>query len=556
MQLPNITVIHPACVPIATQLCRVAKIRETINHMVQWREANARISPGLLLETLIICILCDRKPLWKVEQFWAKQDLAFLFPDTGIELSWLNDDAYGHALDKLAEIEPAQLISIVSLTLLAAHDLGITKIHLDTTSKSVQGTYDRENRPDFSVCYGFSKDKRPDLKQFKFGLGVQQNGLPVAGEVLSGNTSDALWNPTATMEMQSFFANKGFRDVLFVSDCALISTNSLRDLARKHIRFISRLPETFSLAGELKHRALTDCIWQEIGSLASQAAPEAARYKTASFKETLDGRTYRFLVVHSTALEAKKEKTLVRQAACRREQWEKEAGKLASISFVCEADARQAMEKLVGSIEGDGFHCQGSVREETRTTYARRGRPKEGEIPSTTTVYRAEVHVGDMEEAAWQDWKMKESLFVLISTEHKMSDAELLQEYKQQNSVETRFRVLKMPVYLGEVYLKNERRIQALGYVFLLVLLLASYLEYRVRKSLKDRGEGVRLPGNKQTATPSLATIFEVLEPIQVVIVGGVRCFPDNLQTQARNMIIWTGFDPEIYLRPIAMSPE
>ena len=108
MQLPNITVIHPACVPIATHLCRVAKIRETINHMVQWREVNARISPGLLLETLIICILCDRKPLWKVEQFWAKQELAFLFPDTGIELSWLNDDAYGHALDKLAEIEPAQ----------------------------------------------------------------------------------------------------------------------------------------------------------------------------------------------------------------------------------------------------------------------------------------------------------------------------------------------------------------------------------------------------------------------------------------------------------------
>ena len=211
---------------------------------------------------------------------------------------------------------------------------------------------------------------------------------------------------------------------------------------------------------------------------------------------------------------------------------------------------------LVDSIQSDRFHSQGSVREETRTTYGRRGRPKDGEIPSTTTVYRAEVHVGDMEEAAWRDWKMKESLFVLISTEHKMSDAELLQEYKQQNSVETRFRVLKMPVYLGEVYLKNERRIQALGYVFLLVLLLASYLEYRVRKSLKDRGEGVRLPGNKQTATPSLATIFEVLEPIQVVIVGGVRCFPDNLQAQARNMIIWTGFDPEIYLRPIAMSPE
>lgn len=108
-----------------------------------------------------------------------------------------------------------------------------------------------------------------------------------------------------------------------------------------------------------------------------------------------------------------------------------------------------------------------------------------------------------------------------------------------------------MPVYMGEIFPKNEKRVLALGYVFILVVLLASYLEYRVRKSLKESGEGVRLPGNKQTITPSISTIFEVLEPIQVIIWGGVRYFPDNLQVQERQMIEWAGFDPEIYLRPM-----
>lgn len=212
------------------------------------------------------------------------------------------------------------------------------------------------------------------------------------------------------------------------------------------------------------------------------------------------------------------------------------------------------MEKFVGQIKASHFICQGNVYSLERQTYGRRGRPKAGETPQITTVYRVQIQVGFMEEAAWQEWKQKESTFVLITTEFKRDDADILREYKQQISVENRFRLLKMPVYLGEVYLKNEKRIQALGYVFLMVLLLASYLEYRVRKSLKERGEGVRLPGNKQTATPSLATIFEVLEPIQVVILGGVRYFPDNLPAQARKMIEWAGFEPEIYLRPMAMS--
>ncbi|MDD2556392.1 MAG: type II toxin-antitoxin system HicB family antitoxin [Syntrophaceticus sp.] len=35
-------------------------------------------------------------------------------------------------------------------------------------------------------------------------------------------------------------------------------------------------------------------------------------------------------------------------------------------------------------------------------------------------------------------------------------------------------------------YLEKPNRVQALGYVFILVLLISSYLGYRVRKSLKE----------------------------------------------------------------------
>jgi len=40
----------------------------------------------------------------------------------------------------------------------------------------------------------FSKDKRPDLKQFNYGLVVSRDGIPLIGEAMDGNTSDKVWN--------------------------------------------------------------------------------------------------------------------------------------------------------------------------------------------------------------------------------------------------------------------------------------------------------------------------------------------------------------------------
>lgn len=78
--------------------------------------------------------------------------------------------------------------------------------------------------------------------------------------------------------MFEFFDKKGFKDVVFVSDCAIVSTDSLSKLAGKQIQFISRLPETFTLAQELKDLAWQTSNWNEIGPL--RDARKAANYKT------------------------------------------------------------------------------------------------------------------------------------------------------------------------------------------------------------------------------------------------------------------------------------
>ncbi|WNS79534.1 hypothetical protein RRU94_18575 [Domibacillus sp. DTU_2020_1001157_1_SI_ALB_TIR_016] len=93
------------------------------------------------------------------------------------------------------------------------------------------------------------------------------------------------------------------------------------------------------------------------------------------------------------------------------------------------------------------------------------------------------------------------SCFVLISSPSlDMTAEERLLLYKKQIRVETWFRLLKDPLLFHNVYLKNSRRVQSLGYIFYIVLPHLSYLEYRVRRSLEGQlrtgsGRATRKPG-------------------------------------------------------------
>jgi hypothetical protein len=93
---PGIKNYYPQAVPVVLKLCRMAGIASAVNRMVRWHESNSRISPGLVIESLVTCIMCNRKPLWRVQEFWAGQDLSLLFPEVELSSGQLNDDACGH----------------------------------------------------------------------------------------------------------------------------------------------------------------------------------------------------------------------------------------------------------------------------------------------------------------------------------------------------------------------------------------------------------------------------------------------------------------------------
>ncbi|MDN5348471.1 MAG: hypothetical protein PWP65_2036 [Clostridia bacterium] len=131
------------------------------------------------------------------------------------------------------------------------------------------------------------------------------------GQSLNGNTSDKTWYPGVIEELVETFGPEKLKEIIFVADCALVTNDNLALLALREdkpgFKFISRLPETFALAEGVKAEAFRLGEWMEIGTLSQKKG--AAYYQSHGFVREIDGRAYRLIVVHSSALDQRKEKS-------------------------------------------------------------------------------------------------------------------------------------------------------------------------------------------------------------------------------------------------------
>jgi hypothetical protein len=269
--------------------------------------------------------------------------------------------------------------------------LGIRSVHADTTSISVAGEYeltgsDRafvEERPDGSVLdirHGYSKDRRPDLKQFICGLVVSGEGLPLLGTVQDGNTGDKVRNSQIIDEIRQSFLDP--QKVIYVADSALITAANLDKMAQHKMRFISRLPETYHLAHELKERAWAIDRWETIGRIAQ--SEKGAVYHAQSLEETLEGRTYRFIVVHSSSLDKRKLKAIERAIVKERIELEKAQKQWHKQIFQCREDAASALTAILKEHQ-DAYHTITGEIVEEQVIRRPPGRPPKNFIPETIT---------------------------------------------------------------------------------------------------------------------------------------------------------------------------
>ncbi|WP_127586918.1 IS1634 family transposase [Paenibacillus koleovorans] len=540
------------------RLCREIELEETLNELLAWDSKRCNLSPGARIKALILNVLSGKDPLVHVERFYRDQDVELLF-GAGVTADDLNDDALARALDKLHEATPWKVYSTLAIRAMRKLGLPIGVLHNDTTSMSLHGAYEEE--ADLKIVHGHSKDHRPDLKQIMLGLAVSPERIPVLANVENGNTSDKTWNHTFIRKLRQTLSQEDWQQLLYVADSALITKRNLKYMKRLHLRFVSRLPDVFAVCEEVKQTAWASSgAWQEIGVLSQ--GPAAAQYRLQSMDRVMDGRSFRLIVVYSSNLDERKQRALESTIQKEEERLTRQIRKLEETEFHCESDARQALQGFQGEHRSEWFRWELTVEAVTRPAKRTgRGRPKKEEPSPMETVYVPKLGSFTREEAAVEAEKRLLSTFVLISNGEadRYSDTDLLRAYKGQDAAETRFRLLKDPQLVGGVYLKTPDRIEALGIVLVMALLLYGILEYRIRQQLDQQEKPFRVPGRSRDYKPTGQVLLLMLQQIKVLLIQyedhRERLLTDNADDLARRVVEMAGYDMSIYnASPVEMT--
>ncbi|MCF2941897.1 IS4 family transposase, partial [Paenibacillus alkaliterrae] len=114
-----------------------------------------------------------------------------------------------------------------------------------------------------------------------------------------------------------------------------------------------------------------------------------------------------------------------------------------------------------------------------------------------------------------------------------------------------RFRLLKDPTILDAIYLKQPKRIEALGTVFIMALLLYGLLEWRVRENMKQETEPLILPGKRKSFNPTAEMLLAMLKSIQVILVQvegrTIRTVSAHVNDNVKRVVRLAGYDMAIY---------
>jgi transposase len=514
-----------------------------INHYVP---TAMEVDAGTVVLGLVLDTLSGRSPLYRLEEFFAHQDTELLL-GKALPPHAFTDDTVGRVLDHLYDFGTMKLFTACAVRAVMRFGLERRYVHFDTTSRSVWGEYQFAETQDlpFQVTYGYSKDKRPDLKQFVLSTLCVDRAVPMWGKSEDGNASDKALNTTLLSEIAQLLAHYGVQPgaYIYIADSALVTEDNLAALG--DTLFITRLPAIYRECGRVIEEAVARNQWEAVGVLA-QTPPTKHRpgttYKVAEDVVTLYGKTYRAVVVHSSSQAQQRQKRLERERQESYATLEATVRSLAKQTYFCRADAEAAAQQLRAL---PSAYYQVEVVVEECPQYGR-GRPSRHKPrPIKALNYRlrptlraqAEVILRKSQEAA---------CFVLLTNVPRQSEMahsarEVLQAYKNQHGVEQNFAFLKDPLIVNSLFLKKLERIEALGLVLLLALLLWRLMERALRVHVETTGSTLVGWDNKETQKPTAFMMMTKFAAVIVVKVGTQRQLAQPLSTVQQHYLMALG---------------
>jgi transposase len=306
--VPEISVQNLDHLGLVAGLIDEIGIVEQINQLVGEKPGEI-VSPGHAVKAMILNGLgLVSAPLYLFSQFFEGKATEHLIGE-GIQPEHLNDDRLGRVLDKLYVTGTSQIFTLVALAAAQKFEVSLNTVHLDSSSFHLHGEYesnlpkvyfspkevnlDKLDEPvsnpktapvPIRITYGYSRDHRPDLKQFILNLICSGDGdVPLFLRVASGNESDS----AVFAQIFREFKKQLELDALMVADSALYTASNIEQMAT--LRWLCRVPLTLKSARQL------------IEQLSSKDFVESTipGYRWAAHTSNYGGVNQRWLIVES-----------------------------------------------------------------------------------------------------------------------------------------------------------------------------------------------------------------------------------------------------------------
>lgn len=540
--------------PVAAAYCEKIGLGRIIDEQLQ---SQMEVSPGQVVKAMVLDVLGGRQPLYQLQERFEMLDCELLL-GKGASPDKLHDVCLGRVLDALCKAGTMKLFSEISFNAAKVFELDTRHLHFDTTSVSVWGDYEQcdDGAPAEGprVTYGHSKDHRPDLKQFLVHALCTEQNIPLMGNTEDGNASDKKVNTKILQRVNKIMADGGLeRNAwVYIADSAFVTEANLNEIGDNY--FISRLPKNYGACQRLIEEACLRDDWEDIGVLAESDTSERrphAYYRAMESAVELHGHEYRAVVVHSDAYDRRRQKSIDR----RHEKSAKEAQQLireaSRRTYACRADAESAGIEL----QGKAPECHRlEVVVSEKPVYARGRPPADGERKVDRIEYLLEVFAHE-DRPKVERMRMEAGCFVLIcnlSTNGEMghSTREILEAYKEQHGVERNFAFLKDPLIVNDLFLKKTGRIEALGMILLISLLVWSLMERTMRKNLKETGKQINGWVKRKTTRPTSYMMTRKFLGITVVEMDGKRYLTRPLKDVQLQYLEILEVPPEMITRP------
>lgn len=487
--------------PIIAKLAHRCRLVETIDRALN---CEMEVSPGRVVLAMILDTLAGRSPLYRLSEAFATRDSELLLGGA-VPSAKLNDDTVGRVLDRLYDYGTNRLLTAVVLPMLEQYQIAYTGLHHDTTSMSVWGDYPEKKGDPFRMSRGFSKNHRPDLKQFLVSLLATEHGFPLRYSCENGNASDKKVNYQLLSKLAASGGQLSLDELIMVADSALVTKDNLVLLLALGLLFVTRLPRTYAECQRVVEEAVRAEQWTVLGVLAEikrVGEAKSAVYRIYETTVKLYGREYRAIVVHSDTLDKQKHKTLDRHLAASCREMEELKTQLEQQEFYCQPDAQAAAAAIA---PGSLHRCVAEVVEQFK--YGRGRPPKSRPHQPVAIRYRLRVTVSEIPEAIAQR-RLTAGCFVLLSPvvpkgKPRRDARQLLVNYKQQNSIEQNFGFMKDPLIVNDLFLKKPSRIEALGLVLVLALMFWRLPEYLMRRELRKSNDWVEGWDRRPTKRPT-----------------------------------------------------